>query len=213
MLLASLRRSGSFLRQPSPLSLSLSLKTMRPLTLDSLNQQLQTVQYAVRGELAIKAETYRDQLKSGGHNLPFDKVISSNIGNPQQKGLDQPPITFTRQVAALTEWPALAELAPGVFPADVIARAKELQEEIGSIGAREGKTAGELRERPGRRRTGRGTGPNPYAKAATGPEERDPEQPKRKRKEEMGGWAHENASMCAKGSRTREATSRAEPTD
>jgi alanine transaminase len=71
---------------------------MRPLTLDSLNQQLQTVQYAVRGELAIKAETFRDQLKSGGHNLPFDKVISSNIGNPQQKGLDQPPITFTRQV-------------------------------------------------------------------------------------------------------------------
>ncbi|KAJ7861674.1 alanine aminotransferase [Mycena olivaceomarginata] len=108
---------------------------MRPLTLDSLNQQLQTVQYAVRGELAIKAETYRDQLKSGGHNLPFDKVISSNIGNPQQKGLDQPPITFTRQVAALTEWPALTELAPSVFPADVIARAKELQEEIGSIGA------------------------------------------------------------------------------
>jgi hypothetical protein len=34
--------------------------------------------------------------------------------------------------------------------------------------------SGELRERPGRRRTGRGTGPNPYAKAA------DPEQPKRK---------------------------------
>ncbi|KAJ7861688.1 hypothetical protein B0H14DRAFT_525615 [Mycena olivaceomarginata] len=135
MLVASLRRSGSFLRQPSPLSLSLSFKTMRPLTLDSLNQQLQTVQYAVRGELAIKAETYRDQLKSGGHNLPLDKVISSNIGNPQRKGLDQPPITFTRQVTALTEWPALAELAPGVFPADVIARAKELQEEIGSIGA------------------------------------------------------------------------------
>ncbi|KAJ7321813.1 hypothetical protein DFH08DRAFT_671249, partial [Mycena albidolilacea] len=108
---------------------------MRPLTLDSLNQQLQTVQYAVRGELAIKAETYRDQLKSGAHNLPFDKVISSNIGNPQQKGFDQPPIAFMRQVTALTEWPALAELAPSVFPADVIARAKELQEEIGSIGA------------------------------------------------------------------------------
>ncbi|KAF7368201.1 Alanine aminotransferase [Mycena venus] len=108
---------------------------MRPLTLDMLNPQLQTVQYVVRGELAIKAETYRDQLKSGGHNLPFDKVISSNIGNPQQKGLDQPPITFTRQVAALTEWPALADLAPGVFPADVVARAKGLQDEIGSIGA------------------------------------------------------------------------------
>lgn len=33
------------------------------------------------------------------------------------------------------EWPALADLAPGAFPKDVIARAKELQDEIGSIGA------------------------------------------------------------------------------
>ncbi|KAJ6481955.1 alanine aminotransferase [Mycena sanguinolenta] len=129
MLLASLR-GASCLRHPSRLAF-----TMRPLTLDVLNPQLQTVQYAVRGELAIKAETYRVQLQSGGHNLPFDKIISSNIGNPQQKGLDQPPITFTRQIAALTEWPALADLAPGVFPADVVARAKELQQEIGSIGA------------------------------------------------------------------------------
>ncbi|KAJ7852853.1 alanine aminotransferase [Mycena leptocephala] len=98
---------------------------MRPLTLDSVNPQLLTVQYAVRGELAIKADVLREQLKTPGHGLPFDKVISSNIGNPQQKGLDQPPITFTRQVAALMEWPALADLAPGVFPADV----------IGSVGA------------------------------------------------------------------------------
>ncbi|KAJ7026764.1 hypothetical protein C8F04DRAFT_1267677 [Mycena alexandri] len=108
---------------------------MRPLTLDVLNPQLQTVQYAVRGELAIKAEVLRDQLKSGGAELPFDKVISSNIGNPQQKGLDQPPITFTRQVAALTEYPALATLAPNAFPEDVVARAHELLEDIGSIGA------------------------------------------------------------------------------
>lgn len=33
------------------------------------------------------------------------------------------------------EWPALADIAPDAFPKDVIARAKELQEEIGSIGA------------------------------------------------------------------------------
>ena len=33
------------------------------------------------------------------------------------------------------EWPALAELAPEAFPSDVMARAKELQEAIGSIGA------------------------------------------------------------------------------
>ena len=33
------------------------------------------------------------------------------------------------------EWPALADLAPDAFPKDVIARAKELRNEIGSIGA------------------------------------------------------------------------------
>ncbi|KAF8964819.1 transaminase [Flammula alnicola] len=108
---------------------------MRPLTVDSLNPTFQKVEYAVRGELAIKAEGLRDKLKEDDHGLPFDKVISSNIGNPQQKGLDQPPITFTRQVAALMEWPELATLAPNVFPADVVERAKELSTEIGSIGA------------------------------------------------------------------------------
>ncbi|KAH9968077.1 transaminase [Russula dissimulans] len=109
---------------------------MRGLTVDALNPAILNVQYAVRGELAIKAEEYRERLKAGGpHDLPFTKVISSNIGNPQQIGLDQPPITFNRQVAALMEWPALAELAKDAFPDDVIARAKELQSEIGSIGA------------------------------------------------------------------------------
>ena len=33
------------------------------------------------------------------------------------------------------EWPNLAQLAPDAFPKDVIARANELHEEIGSIGA------------------------------------------------------------------------------
>jgi alanine transaminase len=33
------------------------------------------------------------------------------------------------------EWPELANLAPNVFPKDVLERAKELSEEIGSIGA------------------------------------------------------------------------------
>ena len=72
---------------------------MRPLTANTLNPTFHKVEYAVRGELAIKAEVLREKLKEPNHGLPFDKVISSNIGNPQQKGLDQPPITFTRQVA------------------------------------------------------------------------------------------------------------------
>jgi len=81
---------------------------MRGLTVDALNPAILNVQYAVRGELAIKAEEYRVRLKTGSHDLPFDKVISSNIGNPQQVGLDQPPITFNRQVGSTTTvsfWP------------------------------------------------------------------------------------------------------------
>ena len=73
---------------------------MRPLSTSDLNPAILKVEYAVRGELAIKAEEYRKRLALGGeHGLPFDKVISSNIGNPQQKGLVQPPITFIRQVS------------------------------------------------------------------------------------------------------------------
>lgn len=75
---------------------------MRGLTVDMLNPAILNVQYAVRGELAIKAEEYRVRLKAGAHDLPFDKVISTNIGNPQQAGLDQPPITFNRQVGPAT---------------------------------------------------------------------------------------------------------------
>jgi len=71
---------------------------MRGLTVEALNPSILNVQYAVRGELAIKAEEYRVRLKGGAKDLPFNKVISSNIGNPQQTGLDQPPITFNRQV-------------------------------------------------------------------------------------------------------------------
>ncbi|RPD55426.1 transaminase [Lentinus tigrinus ALCF2SS1-7] len=108
---------------------------MRPLTPDQLNPAILNVQYAVRGELAIKAEELREKLQDENHDLPFKKVISSNIGNPQQKGLDQPALTFTRQVAALMEYPPLAELVKGKWPQDVLDRAKELQEHIGSIGA------------------------------------------------------------------------------
>ncbi|TDL20660.1 PLP-dependent transferase [Rickenella mellea] len=108
---------------------------MRTLTSESLNPAILKVEYAVRGELAIRAEKYRNDLKKPNHGLPFDRVISSNIGNPQQKGLDQPPLTFTRQIAALTEYPELLKTGRDLFPKDVVSRAEELLEEIGSIGA------------------------------------------------------------------------------
>ena len=85
-------RSRTVFSRPS------SQTTMRPLTTDILNPAIRNVEYAVRGELALKAEFYRELLKKPDHGLPFNKVISSNIGNPQQKGLDQKPLTFSRQV-------------------------------------------------------------------------------------------------------------------
>ena len=120
------------------------------LTRDSINQTVLEVEYAVRGELALKADKYSQQLasplaagSSGGESpsskLPFDKVVTANIGNPQQKGLDQKPITYWRQVISLLEYPDLFkehyEVAKQIYPEDVIERAKSLHEEIGSTGA------------------------------------------------------------------------------
>ena len=102
----SLSRAASSRPSSAPLFLLRRLhqhtRTMRPLTPADLNPAILNVQYAVRGELAIKADELNERLRSQEHQgkLPFKKVINSNIGNPQQKGLDQPPITFTRQVCA-----------------------------------------------------------------------------------------------------------------
>jgi alanine transaminase len=147
------------LKDASRFSTRSSIRSM-PLTVSTINPAVLKVQYAVRGELAIRAETYRERLKQPNHGLPFDKVVTANIGNPQQKGLDQPPLTFsrqvsenfcwilslfsalqlmtpflTKQVAALLEYPPLVDEAKDLFPKDVLTRAKELYNEIGSIGA------------------------------------------------------------------------------
>jgi alanine transaminase len=111
---------------------------LRSLNINNINPHVKEARYAVRGELATKAETYREQLKHGEANVPFDRVISANIGNPQQ--LDQPPITFFRQVLSLLEYPPLLEkedvLRDGLgYKQDVIDRAKWLLDEVRSVGA------------------------------------------------------------------------------
>lgn len=111
----------------------------KSLTIDNINPHVKEAKYAVRGILAIKSEEYRAQLKKGeGKDLPFDTVISANIGNPQQ--LDQKPITFFRQVASLLENPQLLEHAdvltgPLGYKSDVLERAKWLLKEVNSVGA------------------------------------------------------------------------------
>ncbi|KAF2760345.1 alanine aminotransferase 2 [Pseudovirgaria hyperparasitica] len=109
------------------------------LTVENINQNIRKAKYAVRGELALKSEQYRAQLREGGKNdLPFDKIISANIGNPQQ--LDQKPITFFRRVASLLENPDLLEKEDVLtqhlgYKSDEIARAKWLLNEVHSVGA------------------------------------------------------------------------------
>lgn len=112
---------------------------MGRLTVDNINPHVVEAEYAVRGELAVKSEVFRAKLRKGdGQDLPFDEVISANIGNPQQ--LDQKPITFFRQVLSILENPQLLEhedvlLGALGYKSDVIARAKSLLDHVGSVGA------------------------------------------------------------------------------
>ena len=116
-----------------------STPNLKSLSIDNVNPRIKTAKYAVRGLLAIKSEEYRAKLKKGeGKDLPFDTVISANIGNPQQ--LDQKPITFFRQVASLMENPQLLEhedvlTGPLGYKKDALERAKWLISEVNSVGA------------------------------------------------------------------------------
>ncbi|KAI9682374.1 MAG: hypothetical protein M1817_000428 [Caeruleum heppii] len=120
-----------------------STSHLRRLNIDNINPHVKEAKYAVRGELAVRAEAYRSKLAKHpptppDHTLPFDKVISANIGNPQQ--LDQKPITFFRQVLSLLEYPALLDhgevlLEKLGYKSDVLERARWLLSEIPSVGA------------------------------------------------------------------------------
>lgn len=121
-----------------------STTTSRSLNINNINPHIKEAKYAVRGELATRAEAYRARLAEGNSKssqekpLPFNKVIAANIGNPQQ--LEQKPITFFRQVLSILEYPPLLEnetaLKEGFgYKQDVIDRAKWLLGEVQSVGA------------------------------------------------------------------------------
>lgn len=84
-----------------------------PIALGDLGECVLNAKYAVRGPLVARAQ----ELERSGR-----KIIYCNIGNPQ--ALDQKPLTFLRQVLALTAYPGLIETAPGLFPSDAIAAAR-----------------------------------------------------------------------------------------
>jgi len=94
-----------------------------------LNKDVASAEYAVRGELYLKAEELRRQGK---------EIIFTNVGNPHALG--QPPISFFREVislvaagSALVDNPRAADL----FAPDAIARAKHILKDIipGGVGA------------------------------------------------------------------------------
>ncbi|KAM0723524.1 hypothetical protein Q7P37_000511 [Cladosporium fusiforme] len=136
--------SGPMGSLPVPSFISKRLFTQGPpryksLSYENINPHVKEAKYAVRGELAVRSEELRAQLARGeGKDLPFDTVISANIGNPQQ--LDQKPITFFRQVLSILENPQLLENESVLkkslgYKEDVIERAKVLLKDVKSVGA------------------------------------------------------------------------------
>jgi len=94
---------------------------------DTMSQSLRRMQYAVRGEVVMRA----NQLEAEGR-----EILYTNIGNPHQVG--QKPISYYRQVLALCDLPSQYGVDnPNVydmFPTDVVQRAKEMREIIGPSG-------------------------------------------------------------------------------
>ena len=72
-------------------------------------------EYAVRGPIVARAQ----ELEKQGR-----EIIYCNIGNPQSLG--QKPLTWLRQLLALCQYPALMEMAGGVFPADAVETARAI---------------------------------------------------------------------------------------
>ncbi|CDY12474.1 BnaC07g13140D [Brassica napus] len=113
--------------EPESTSLTDRLGGTYSLEYDSLNENVKKCQYAVRGELYLRASELQKEGK---------KIIFTNVGNPHALG--QKPLTFPRQVVALCQAPFLLD-DPNVgmlFSADAIERAKHyLSLTSGGLGA------------------------------------------------------------------------------
>ncbi|KAG0597947.1 hypothetical protein M758_12G032500 [Ceratodon purpureus] len=101
-----------------------------PLSLETINPKVIKAEYAVRGEIVIRAQTLQQELISKPGSLPFDEIIYCNIGNPQSLG--QLPITFFREVIALCDHPDLLKKPEthALFSSDAISRASQIIDKI-----------------------------------------------------------------------------------
>lgn len=113
------------------------------LTEDTMSPRLKRMEYAVRGTVVIAADKINDELQkarrssSSSRKYPFDKIVYTNIGNPQSVG--QKPLTWPRQVLALVDLPNEVGIdhpqAARLFPADAIRRAREIKTGLGGSGS------------------------------------------------------------------------------
>jgi aspartate/methionine/tyrosine aminotransferase len=86
---------------------------------EDVGRAVRDCEYAVRGPIVARAQ----ELERQGR-----RIIYCNIGNPQSLG--QRPVTWVRQVLALSEWPELADKVPaGTFPEDVVEAARTVARE------------------------------------------------------------------------------------
>ncbi len=83
--------------------------------LKDLGKAVLETEYAVRGPIVAKAQ----ELERAGK-----EIIYCNIGNPQ--ALEQKPLTYIRQILALTQYPELIEKGAALFPTDMLDTAKKL---------------------------------------------------------------------------------------
>ncbi|KAJ8249419.1 hypothetical protein GJAV_G00234620 [Gymnothorax javanicus] len=110
----------------------------RTLTMETLNPQVKSVEYAVRGPIVMRAGEIEKGLQQGVKK-PFSQVIKANIGDAHAMG--QTPITFLRQVVALCTCPEL--LDSPAFPEDAKQRARRILQDcsgksLGSYSASQG---------------------------------------------------------------------------
>ncbi|XP_047180276.1 alanine aminotransferase 2-like [Vigna umbellata] len=101
-----------------------------PVTAQNINPKVLKCEYAVRGEVVTLAQNLQKDLLANPGSHPFDEILYCNIGNPQSLG--QSPITFFREVLALTDHPAILDKSEtqGLFSADAIERAWQIVEQI-----------------------------------------------------------------------------------
>ena len=113
------------------------------ISLDNINSHVKNASYAVRGPIVSRAQELAKTRQSFfllTHLLTcllaislLRPIISCNIGNPH--ALQQPALSYIRDVLSLVINPSLAEKSKRAFKPDVIERAQKYLNALPDVGA------------------------------------------------------------------------------